>query len=82
MEWMVRIWNNPKHLDHLAATWVLAWLLIWFAPWLPGFRIPLFDWSPQNMFGGLERGLLYAAGYAPFFVLELRRRRILRSARA
>ena len=82
MEWMVQIWNNPKRLDHLAATWMLAWFLIWLAPWLPGFRIPLFDGSPQNMFGGLERGLLYAVGFAPFFVLELRRRRILRSARA
>jgi len=78
---MTRIWNDPKRLDYLAATWMLAWLLIWFAPWPPGFRSPIFYVFPQTFVGALEGVLVYGAGLAPFFIFALRRRRILRSAR-
>ena len=80
MAWMERIWNNPKRLDYLAATWMSAWALIWFAPWPPGFRSPIFHVFPQNLERALEGVLVYAASLAPFFIFALRRRRILRSA--
>ena len=81
MEWMARIWNDPKRLDYLAATWMLVWLLIWLAPWPPGFRSPIFYVFPQTLVGALDGVLVYGAGLAPFFILALRRRRILRSVR-
>ena len=81
VERMTRIWNDPKRLDYLAATWMLAWGLIWFAPWPPGFRSPIFYVFPQTFVGALEGVLVYAGGLTPFFIFALRRRRILRSAR-
>jgi len=77
---MTRIWNDPKRLDYLAATWMLAWGLTWFAPWPPGFRSPISYVFPQTFVGALEGVLAYGAGLTPFFILALRRRRILRSA--